>query len=275
MSDPNELSIDEGTLINLIRLKKNAGFKEKTWDEWFNHTFKFESTPRDLIESVMEKLHYESFDSWVQNFAINLNYIWDDHSARELDPQQGLIIPTKEHSAIVLGRGPSIKKHRHLELIANSNYKGSIICGDGSLISALQAGITPDRFPKFYVLTIDPLERQRKLYDNALVDKYGKKINGIFSTVIHPSAVLRARQAGIKIHWVHPLFDYGDGKKSFNQISALMVRAKNHTDGLPAIQTGGNVGTAAWFVGWQILRCTTIALVGINHGWDEDDPWEK
>ena len=119
------------------------------------------------------------------------------------------------------------------------------------------------------------MKRQTKLYDHKLVDEYGNKINGIFSTVIHPLAVDRARQAGIKIHWLHSLFDYSEGKKSFNQISATMVRSRNHKDGLPAIQTGGNVGTAAWFVGWQILKCSKIALIGIDHGWNEDDSWEK
>jgi hypothetical protein len=275
MSNSNEFAIDESTLKKLIKLKDEAGFREKTWDEWFNFIFNFKSsTTQTTIEKVMEKLHYESFDEWVQNFAINLNQIWEEPSARTLDPLQGSKASNEEHSAIVIGRGPSLKKHNHLELIAKSNYKGSIICGDGVLISALQAGITPDKFPKFYVITIDPLERQKKFYDNDLVNKHGEKINGIFTTIAHPFAVSRARQAGIKIHWVHPLFDYEKGKKSFNQISALMVRAKNHRDGLPAIQTGGNVGTSAWFVGWKILRCNIIALVGINHGWEEDDSWE-
>jgi len=275
MTIPNELSIDESTLEVLLKLKVEQGFEEKTWDEWFNFCFGSKpSTSQTKIEKVMEKLHYESFDEWVQNFAINLNYIWTESSARILNIAQEAH-KRNDNSAIVIGRGPSVKKHDHLKLIADSNYKGSIICADGSLIPALRAGITPDKFPKFYVLTIDPLERQKMFYDDDIVDQYGKQISGIFSVVTHPSATDRARQAGIKIHWLHSLFDYNEGKKSFNQISALMVRAKSHTEGLPAIQTGGNVGTSAWFVGWQILKCNTVALVGINHGWEEDDPLEK
>jgi hypothetical protein len=53
-----------------------------------------------------------------------------------------------------------------------------------------------------------------------------------------------------------------------------MIRAKNRLHGLPGIQTGGNVGTASWFISWQILKCSTVALIGINHGWEEDDSWE-
>ena len=53
-----------------------------------------------------------------------------------------------------------------------------------------------------------------------------------------------------------------------------MVKARSHTRGLQAIQTGGNVGTASWFISWQILKCSVVGLIGINHSWDEDDPWE-
>ena len=230
---------------------------------------------QSTLEKSMQKLHYESYDNWVQNFALNLDNIWKESSARELDPTLKKNYNRSEHSAIVIGRGPSLQKHNHLELLANSDYNGSIVCCDGILPQVLTAGITPDKFPKFYVVTIDPYPFPRKFYDNPIVDKFGKNIKGIFSTIVNPSVVERAREAKIKIHWIHSLFDYNEGKKSFNQISALMVRAKNHKNGLPALQTGGNVGTSSWFVAWKILQCSTVALIGINHAWEEDDPWDK
>ena len=162
-----------------------------------------------------------------------------------------------------------------MELLAQSNYNGSIICTDGSLIGALKAGVTPEKFPKFYVVTIDPYQLIEKLYDDPIITKFGSKINGIFSVFTHPKAVNLARNAGIKIHWLHTLFDYDEGKKSFNHISAMMVRAKNHVNGLPAIQTGGNAGTSSWFVSWKILKNNTIGLIGINHGWEEGDDITK
>ena len=232
-----------------------------------------EHNSKKLIEESMAKLHYESFNDWVENFAINLPNIWNESSAKILSPTDDL--EQKDRIAIVIGRGPSIDEKNHLQLLANSNFKGSIICCDGKLIDVLKAGITPDKFPNFYVITIDPYVLAKKFYDDEIIKKYGNKINGIFSTIVNPEVVDQARQSGIKINWIHSLFDYDEGKKSFNQISALMVRAKNHKNGLPAIQTGGNVGTSAWFVAWKILKNNVVGLIGLNHSWQETDSWEK
>ena len=224
------------------------------------------------LEKSMEKLHTKSFDDWVTNFALNLENIWDESSASKLTP----ILNNNQiqhESAIVIGRGPSVKKKKHLELLADSNFKGTIICCDGILKTALELGVTPVKFPKFYVVSIDPYDPAKVFYESEIVKKYGPTITGIFSTIVKPTTVENARNAGINIHWLHSLFDYDEGKKSFNQLSAQMIRSKKKF-GLPAIQTGGNVGTSSWFIAWRILKCNTVCLIGINHGWEESDSWE-
>ena len=223
------------------------------------------------IEDIMKKKQYENFNEWVTNFALNLPNIWNEKSAKELNPTPN---QREKYSAIVIGRGPSINKHEHLKLLATSDYQGTIVCCDGKLADALKAGVTPDKFPRYFVATIDPYPTIKKHYEHEIIDSYGSKIKGIFTVITNPNVVERARQAGIQIHWLHSLFDYNEGIKSFNNLSALMIRAKNSLHGLPGIQTGGNIGTASWFIAWQILKCTTVALIGINHGWEEDDPWE-
>ena len=279
MSDDLEFSISEDTLEKITSLKDQMGFTGKEWDEWFNaivDSYSKSTKNQSKIEQVFEKNHYKSnYKNWVKYFSLNINDIWNESSARDLDPSSNSNYDPAQHSAIVIGAGPSIKKKKHLEMLAESNYQGNIVCTDRSLIPCLKAGITPDKFPNFNVVTIDPLELLKKFYDDEIVNRYGEKINGVFSTVISPVTVDIARKAGIKIHWLHSLFDYDEGEKSFNQISALIVRAKSHINGLPAIQTGGNVGTAAWFVSWQILKCSTVGLIVINHGWDEDDSWDE
>jgi len=230
---------------------------------------------QNSMEKIIQQQQYKDFDIWIKNFSLNLNDIWNESSARELNPSFNPNIKiSHQNSAIVIGKGPSVKKHKHLELLVNSDYNGSIICTDGMLPTVLEAGVTPDKFPNFYVVTIDPDVSTRQWYDKEIVDKFGKNITGIFTTVSNPSTVIRARQAGIKIHWVHSLFDYDEGIKSFNYISSKITRSKNHEHGLPAIQTGGNVGTSCWFVAWKILQCKEVVLIGINHGWEEDSPWD-
>ena len=68
-----------------------------------------------LLEESMKKIHYESYEQWVNNFAINLDRIWEESSAKELSKSD----PTS--SAIVIGRGPSIRKFQHLELLRDSD----------------------------------------------------------------------------------------------------------------------------------------------------------
>ena len=226
------------------------------------------------IEEVMKKKQYENFNKWVTNFSLNLPNIWNEKSAKILNPITNNNFEERDNSAIVIGRGPSINKFEHLKLLAKSNYQGNIVCCDGKLADALNAGVTPDKFPKFYVVTIDPYPGIRKHYEHEIIESYGSEIKGMFTVLTDPEAVENARQKKIQIHWLHSLFDYNEGIKSFNNLSAVMIRAKNSEHRLPAIQTGGNVGTAAWFTAWQILKCSTVALIGINHGWEETDSWE-
>lgn len=254
------------------------GYGQKEWDEWFDKLLSSMPSEKESeqmdIEKVFEKIHYDkNFEEWVRNFALNLQNVWNGFSARVLDP--GINKETKSNSSIIIGAGPSVKKNDHLKKIADSNYKGNIICTDRMLIPALRVGITPDRFPKYYVATIDGAEVLKRFYNDEIVKTYGPKITGIFSTVVHPLTVQLAREAGIKMHWIHSLFDYNEGRKSFNQMTAVMVRANKHTSGLPALQTGGNVGTSCWFIAWKILKSPSIALIGIDHSWDVNDRWEE
>jgi hypothetical protein len=224
------------------------------------------------IEEVMFKKQHENFNEWVRNFSLNLPNIWNEKSAKKLNPE--LQKNNKNNSAIVIGRGPAINKYKHLKLLAESNYQGTIVCCDGKLGEVLNAGVTPDRFPKFYVITIDPYPEIKSHYEHEIIKSFGSKIKGMFTVITNPEVVETARQTGIEIHWLHSLFDYNEGEKSFNNLSSLMIRAKNNEHRLPAIQTGGNVGTSAWFAAWQILKCSTVGLIGINHGWEEDTDWE-
>ena len=145
------------------------------------------------------------------------------------------------------------------------------MCSDGSLVSVLKAGITPEKFEKFFVITIDTQERQKKLYEDPVIKKFGKKIKCILSSTASPYTYNKIKEAGIDVYWIHTLVDYNKGKNSFNYISGIMTKTEKHPKGLLAIQTGGNVGTSAWIIGWAILKHSHVGLIGIDHGYYSDE----
>lgn len=274
MSIDFPIDLSEEVLSKMIKRKNEMGFNGKTWNEWFNTLFSENEkiSEKEVIEQIFKKGTLKYFyETWVKNFANNLENIWDSASAKELIPNN--IEPNS--SAIVIGRGPSIKRHKHLELLSNSNYKGTIICTDGAMPEVLKAGITPEKFEKFFTITVDAEEWQKDFYADPICTKYGKGIKCILSTTATPGVYEEAKKAGMSIFFIHTLFDYNEGKTSFNKIAGIMSRAKHHQRGLPAIQTGANVGTAAWVTGWSILKRATVALIGIDHGYDADIPWEQ
>ena len=43
------------------------------------------STMQNKMEETMKRIHNEAFDTWIQNFALNLENIWNESSTKELD----------------------------------------------------------------------------------------------------------------------------------------------------------------------------------------------
>ena len=272
-----DIPLNEKTYDKLKSEKEKNNLADNSWDDWFNHVFPDDSDSEyteDIIKKIQEKnvlKHY--FDSWVKNFALNLNNIWNDKSASTL--RSDIQFSDSMSSAIVIGRGPSLKKNSHLKILSESDYNGTIICTDGALKTVLNEGVTPDKFPNFIVVSIDSQDQITKYYDDSIITKFGKQIKCVLSTTISPLTYNAAKKAGMDIYWLHTLFDYDKGKSSFNHIAGLMSRSKNENKKFPAIQTGGNVGTSSWIIGWSLLKVTHIALIGIDHGFTPETTWEE
>lgn len=222
---------------------------------------------------------FEMLDFWMYNFARNLSDILDGKSVKTLSPFDATINSKHNHkstgSAIVIGAGPSIKENQHLKTLYDSHYKGSIICTDRMLIPCLKNGITPDNFPQFYVVTIDPIQEISKFYDDSIVKKYGKKILGVLSTCTSPEVIEKCKENKVKIYWVHPLIDDYRKTSSINKIMNMMTKSIKNPKGFPGIQTGGNSGTASWVFSWAILGKSPSALIGINFGYSKNDLVEE
>jgi len=59
-----------------------------------------------ILEKVMKNTH-EDYEKWVNNFALNLENIWKENSAKKLMENK-----QTQKSVIVIGGGPSLKKEK-------------------------------------------------------------------------------------------------------------------------------------------------------------------
>ena len=265
MSNPDNIP---DTIRELLIIKEKSGFLDKSWDDWINHIISTESkSVKDTIEKELNNVTYNRFyDDWIKNFSLNLENIWNGHSARELMPANNFV----SKPSLVIGRGPSLLKNNHLSLLEDSNFDGSIVCCDGALPTVLKNNVTPDNYKNFFVVTIDAQIHQKEIYENEIVKNFGKNIKCILSTTVPLSTYTAAKDSGMEVYWLHTLFDYDKGPSSFNYISGMMSKSKNHQKGLPAIQTGGNVGTSSWVIAWSILKSKIVCLLGLDQGYPEE-----
>ena len=200
-------------------------------------------------------------------------------------------------TAIVVGAGPSLRRRRSLERLRASGFAGTVVAADGALGACLRAGVVPhvvvsvDPHPERIVrwfgdptLTaprdddyfrrqeMDPAHREDELGANRalveLVDAYGPKIKVAAATSAAPTVVERCEQAGMDIYWWNPMYDDYDKTGSLS-------RRLWEMNGLPCLNGGGNVGTAAWVLTHAVLDKRPIGLVGMDFGYAPGTPYEK
>ncbi|WP_077286331.1 6-hydroxymethylpterin diphosphokinase MptE-like protein [Cognaticolwellia aestuarii] len=203
----------------------------------------------------------------------------------------------KQQEAIIVSAGPSLHKQGVLKKIKESNYQGTIVAIDGSLVKCLKSGIIPD-----YVLTLDPhptrmirwfgdddfIEntrnddyfsrqdldvnfRNNSIKENEenieLINKHASKIKLIICSSAPKNVVKRVQEAGFKLYWWNPIVD---DPKQENSLTREIYKINKY----PCMNTGGNVGTAAWVFANAILKTPRIALTGMDLGYHLETPIE-
>ena len=237
--------------------------------------FKSKSNHFDWVQNGTRAM----IDLWMYNYARNISDILDGNSVRLLSVFKNNSKSMKNHkpnnSAIVIGGGPSVYENKHLETLANSNYKGAILCTDRMLVPCLKNGITPKKFPQFFVLTMDPYQITIKFYNDKIIKKHSKGISAIMSTCTIHETIEICKNYGLNMFWFHPLIDDFRKQGSINKIMNMMSKSDKNPDGFSGLQTGGNIGCFSWIFSWAILGCSPVGLIGLNMGVDGDTPLEK
>ncbi len=256
--------LSETTVRKLKKLKREQGFGSKTWGEWFTQISRQTRLIDTQTENIM-KTTGESFRAlWMDNFALNLPLIRDDcFTLRDL-------VIEENGSAIAVGAGPSVWKNKHLEMLGDSGYKGTVIATDRMLIPCLEHGIIP-----YASISVDGnRELVEKFYDHPLVDKYGSRIKAVLHSTVAPNVPKRCLKAKMPVHWFHGISD--DCRRDGTTTAILwMTQSKRNTKGIVSMMAGGNTGTASWVLAWHVLKRNPVALIGFDFGYPEGTPLEK
>ena len=201
----------------------------------------------------------------------------------------------KVESCVIISAGPSVHRQNSIRRILDSGYPGTVIAVDGAYVACLRNGLIPD-----YVVTLDPhvtrvvrwfgdhdfeensrhddyfqrqdldidfrknsIEQNRQNVE--LVNGHGARTRALVATTAPKNVVQRIEEAGFDAYWWNPLVD--DPRQP-----GSLTRQLYEINRLPCINTGGNVGGAAWTLAAAHLKIPKIALVGMDFGYYADTP---
>ena len=200
-------------------------------------------------------------------------------------------------AAAVVGAGPSLHRRRSLERLAARRFTGTIVAADGALGACLRNGVVPhvvvtvDPHPERIVrwfgdpsLTtrpaddyfrrqeMDPVQGRDEVAASQalveLVDLYGPRIKVAIATSAAPAVVDRCEKAGMDLYWWNPMYDDYEKPDSLS-------RRLHRMNGLPCLNGGGNVGTAAWVLAHAVLGKRQVGLVGMDFSYPPGMPYSR
>lgn len=251
------------TLYKKLRKKKvENGFKEKSWREWLAFLVRDVRLVDRVADQIMKNTGKTLRALWMRNFGDNLPLI-----KKNCLTLRDLATDNPDGSAIVVGAGPSIWNHNHLELLAKSGYDGCIIACDKMLVPLLKHEIIPE-----VVVSVDGHPTLvAKFYDHPLVRKYGSKIKVVLHGTVAKNVPEACKRAKMPIHWFLGISD-ACTENSTTVAMLWMTASKRNPTGIVSMTSGGNTGTASWVLAWHVLKKNPVALVGFDFGYPEGTP---
>ncbi|HET7341096.1 MAG TPA: 6-hydroxymethylpterin diphosphokinase MptE-like protein [Methylomirabilota bacterium] len=249
----------------------------------------------DLGRQIASRLNDATFERVAALALANaeLNRPRIRHSILELSRA----IPDGDGRALVVAAGPSLHRRQSLERLRRAGFAGAVVAVDGALGACLRHGIVPDLVVSvdphgerivrwfgdpalaappaddyFRRQEMDPAHRDDEVAANRelleLVDRHGPRLKLAIATSAAPAVVDRCEKAGIELYWWNPMYDDHDQPDS---VSKRLHRA----NGLPCLNGGGNVGTAAWVIAHAVLGRTRVGIVGMDFSYAPGTPYAR
>lgn len=252
----------------LLKRKDEDGYGNKSLEEYIKFLVKdvnLKPTEGQQVQAGTEVL----LPIWMQNFSDNLPFIrfgnktevkineYDSHDLSELAAPEPV-----EGAAVVVGRGPSLFNHKHLEMLAehinNGSYKGIVCSSDGALIDCLKAGIVPT-----LNCTVDGSPIIKKWYNHPLVREHANEIKVALNATANHEVYTLLRDMNCKIFWFYPMFDDWRSLESWTKMQRLMTKSKFNDKPLVTMPCGGNcISNDAWVAGVKHIFKMGEAKIG-------------
>lgn len=167
--------------------------------------------------------------------------------------------------AVIIGAGSTIYDKNHLVTLAKSNFDGYVLPTDRILKYALEHGITPSRFPRYYTAIINDLMSNDKWYlmesmfNHQIVKKHAKDIKCFLSSQVHPKQRSYLSKMGISIVGYYHMY----GKSPLYPTPPKPEPME--------LEDCGNVSIALWSLAKESFHCSEIALLGIDLSYSKYD----
>ncbi len=267
------VKLDDLTYKKLQKMKEEKFPDGADWEKFFVNLVRNVRLDELSGERISRATKENLWDLWCQNFAENLPYIRKGKTIAELVPQEPEKVP--KGASIVIGAGPSVWKHKHLEMLAKSDFKGVLCVTDRMVKPTLEAGCTPDKYEGWYAVGVDGAPVIRKWWDGEIVKQWGLQIKACIITSTHPSVRKVLQKNKVDTYWFNPIFDDWRDNESYTRLQLMMTKSKKNPKGVPSLSCLGNSGSACWVLAHALLRRSPICLIGIDFSWEEDAPLEK
>jgi hypothetical protein len=254
------------------------------------------SATGDLGLKLVERMGQMTIDrigaDALANAEYNHQYLNSGRSIAELHRAQ---CGRGDH-AVIVAAGPSVKRRDPLRALKDYRYDGTIVTSESALYYCLRNNVIPS-----LAVTVDPhatrivrwlgdpslteevlarddyyrrqdqddkfadeLRSNRELI--ALLNERGPEIKIAVCTSASRKVVERILEARMQIYWWNPIMDDPDLPNSVTR----ELQARN---GLPCVNAGGNVGTAAWMLTASVLEKQNVALTGVDFSYYTGTPY--
>lgn len=230
---------------------------------------------KEILESVSEHTGELRAAAWLKNILRNKEYPGFTRTVKEL---KGI---HRYRKAVVIAAGPGFKRFGlgDLELLKKHPEVIRVAC-DGALPTLGQARLMPH-----YVVSVDAhpvvanFYRRFFVFASGLTEgdypgTYDEKREPItprflLSTTIHRDVVEEVFNRRQSIFWWQ---SFSKDKAELPAWTGGGSPEKFFQEGVPVIQTGGNVGTTSLIIARFLLGCTRVGLLGLEFAWSDETP---